>query len=126
MSARWPAPPASSPSADVVNPGQFLAIGWNDGYVRLVGLENSKAAHQIQITDEDDVSISYIAWAKNRTGRSLKTKLSAASYQLLEGLKLSRDKQRPDLPREATFLDIDSALPKISPLPMDGGAGYVT
>ncbi|KAJ2907242.1 hypothetical protein MKZ38_006536 [Zalerion maritima] len=103
--------------------GQFLAIGWDDGFVRLVGLENSKAAHQIMITDEDDVLISHISWAKNHTRKSTKYKTWSGAGLLSGDLKPGQITNKPDLPRALTFLEVDTALPKISPLPMDGGSG---
>ncbi|KAJ8125266.1 hypothetical protein O1611_g8373 [Lasiodiplodia mahajangana] len=40
-----------------------------------------------------------------------------------QGLDLSKKKSAADLPRELTFLEIETALPKLSPLPASGGSG---
>lgn len=108
--------------------GQFLAVGWNDGFVRLMGLENSKAAHHIQILPPSDGDrIAYIGWACNSIAAHPSDKLS----KILgdgdpEGWKaLSGGDVSIDLPRELAFLEIETALPKISPLPSSSaGSGY--
>jgi anaphase-promoting complex subunit 4 len=94
--------------------------------VRLVGLENSKAVHQIHVTDDSSAGIQFIAWSRNHTGRRARGRSPATSEdwrQLLGDLQLDDKKEVLDLPHELTFLEVDTALPKLSPLPVSGGSG---
>ncbi|TQN65656.1 Anaphase-promoting complex subunit 4 [Colletotrichum shisoi] len=110
--------------------GQFLAVGWSDGYVRLMGLENNKAAHHIRVCGDDTTppSITHIGWSRNIVGKR-QTHFQETTSQpwrkfLSEGLELPGGAAPLDFPRELTFLEVDSALPKISPLPSSSaGAG---
>lgn len=105
--------------------GQFLAVAWSDGIVRLMGLENGKAVHQIQVCDGSQSKITRVGWARNLAGK--RPAASRSSSSTLDGLFLLGDagekKGALDLPRELTFLEVETALPKISPLPASGGAG---
>ena len=143
-------PPATLPSLvahlagrDVADsiPGQFLAVAWDDGTVRLLGVENTKVVHRINVSQQpadlaaDPEPITFVAWARNLTGkRHFGTDNDMASR--LRGLGLpSTDELRQgdteghgaddlaDLPHALTFLEIDTSLPKISPLPVSGGTG---
>lgn len=122
-------------------PGQFLAVAWDDGTVRLLGVENTKVVHRISVSqhpadpDADPEPITYVAWARNLTGkRHFGTDNDIESR--LRGLGLSSADElgqgRPgasgedgltDLPHALTFLEIDTSLPKLSPLPVSGGTG---
>ncbi|KZL83781.1 anaphase-promoting complex component cut20 apc4 [Colletotrichum incanum] len=119
-----PGQQAAQPQAVRWKPdGQFLAVGWSDGYVRLMGLENNKAAHHIRICGDDTTapSITHIGWSRNIVGkpRSWYHNTSSRPWQKLmsEELELPGGPAPLDFPRELTFLEVDSALPKISPLP---------
>ncbi|KAL1846099.1 hypothetical protein VTK73DRAFT_353 [Phialemonium thermophilum] len=109
--------------------GQFLAVGWSDGVVRLLGLENTRAVHHIRVSGPPSPSqISHIAWARNHVGRRQLKRPSAAADALRGkllsgGLELGKGRDVLDLPHEVTFFEIDTALPKISPLPVSGGSG---
>ncbi|KAK1490250.1 anaphase-promoting complex component Cut20/Apc4 [Colletotrichum cuscutae] len=110
--------------------GQFLAVGWSDGYVRLMGLENNKAAHHIRVCGDDTATpnITHIGWSRNIVGKPQKMarQSPAQPWQKLmsEELNLPGSPAPLDLPRELTFLEVDSALPNISPLPSSSaGAG---
>uniref|UniRef100_A0A0D2XZN0 Anaphase-promoting complex subunit 4 n=1 Tax=Fusarium oxysporum (strain Fo5176) TaxID=660025 RepID=A0A0D2XZN0_FUSOF len=115
------APGLKAPDAQAVtwrSDGQFLAVGWSDGFVRLMGLENNKAAHHIKVGESSGNKITHIGWASSSiAGKSS----SAVSQALKDGL--GEDPTRNggglplDLPRELTFLEVDTVLPKISPLP---------
>ncbi|KAI5459994.1 anaphase-promoting complex, cyclosome, subunit 4-domain-containing protein [Mariannaea sp. PMI_226] len=121
-------PGQKAPDAQAVTwkpDGQFLAVGWSDGFVRLMGLENNKAAHHIKVSESPDAKITHIGWAsssiidkgRNAASQAIKNSLSK------EG-GLSRDEDIIDLPRELAFLEVDTAFPKISPLPSESaGAG---
>ncbi|RMJ07220.1 hypothetical protein CDV36_013174 [Fusarium kuroshium] len=120
------APGQKAPEAQAVtwrSDGQFLAVGWSDGFVRLMGLENNKAAHHIKVGEGPGNKITHIGWSSN----SITDKSSSAVSQALKnGLErdqaFGEDGLPQDLPRELTFLEIDTALPKLSPLP-SGSAG---
>ncbi|KAK0711407.1 anaphase-promoting complex, cyclosome, subunit 4-domain-containing protein [Lasiosphaeris hirsuta] len=102
--------------------GQFLAAGWSDGVVRLVGLESSKAVHHIRVCDGASVKIDFIGWSRNVTGRTPARRTSSSKLQSWE-ICLDDKKDIRDLPHELTFLEAETALPKISPLPVSGGSG---
>jgi anaphase-promoting complex subunit 4 len=119
--------------------GQFLAAGWSDGVVRLVGLESSKAVHHIRVVGGRDGGggggggaaaaggkIGFIAWGRNATGESQRRdgRLGKGGEQerriLLDGERTGD--VAVDLPRELVFLEAETSLPKLSPLPA-GGSG---
>ncbi|KAI1384528.1 anaphase-promoting complex, cyclosome, subunit 4-domain-containing protein [Hypoxylon trugodes] len=107
--------------------GQFLAVGWSDGVVRLLGLETSKAVHQMPICEAGKSRITCVGWSRNNT-RKHSDSTSLSSTIPLEGLTAhglfpSGKKSTADLPRELTFLEVETALPKLSPLPASGGSG---
>ncbi|KAI0202763.1 anaphase-promoting complex, cyclosome, subunit 4-domain-containing protein [Astrocystis sublimbata] len=106
--------------------GQFLAAGWSDGVVRLMGLETNKAVHQMAICDDGKASITSIGWTQYLAGkRPVSTQSVAKTWEKLasQGLDLNKHKPTADLPRELTFLEVETALPKLSPLPASGGSG---
>ena len=98
--------------------GQFLAVAWSDGVVRLVGLESPKAVHQIRLYDGTPVAITYISWAKNLVG-------SREAWQggLFEGQDEQQSSEMLDLPQALLFLEVEDDLPKLPPLPVSGGTG---
>ncbi|TQV92594.1 anaphase-promoting complex component Cut20/Apc4 [Cordyceps javanica] len=97
--------------------GQFLAVGWSDGAVRIMSLENNKAVHQMQLCNDDAAKITHIGWATSIINKQLGGKESNSGKQPLEGLSLDGRSGTLNLPQELTFLEVDTALPKISPLP---------
>ncbi|KAI1097365.1 anaphase-promoting complex, cyclosome, subunit 4-domain-containing protein [Jackrogersella minutella] len=107
--------------------GQFLAVGWSDGVVRLMGLETNKAVHQMPICEPDKSRITCIGWGRNNARKH--TNSTSASSSTPQGDLVSHDLFRSgskaivDLPRELTFLEIETALPKLGPLPASGGSG---
>ncbi|EFZ00977.2 anaphase-promoting complex component Cut20/Apc4 [Metarhizium robertsii ARSEF 23] len=97
--------------------GQFLAVGWSDGVVRLMGLETNKAAHHIPVCG-GTANISHIGWATcNVASKSPGDLLIQSKDGILTNTTTSDDNLPPNLPQELTFLEVDTALPKISPLP---------
>ena len=111
----------------ILRPGQFLAVGWSDGVVRLLGLENTKAVHHIRVSEVEDSRFTYIGWSRNRTGlrSSVSGERGAKSWRDLLSDKIDSEQRQEshDLPHELTFLEVDTSLPKISPLPVSGGSG---
>lgn len=97
-------------------------MGWTDGVVRLMGLENNKAAHHIQVCNPSEGNIAYIGWASSRILDKQSQSLHEQIQQGLEALSMDDGQKVVDLPRELTFLEVDTALPRLSPLP-SGSAG---
>ncbi|KAH6890369.1 anaphase-promoting complex, cyclosome, subunit 4-domain-containing protein [Thelonectria olida] len=124
------APGKKAPDAQAVTwkpDGQFLAVGWSDGFVRLMGLETNKAAHHIRVCGAPDVKITHIGWAISSI---VDESLNVASKAIRIGLAkdeaaLGLDGEDAiDLPQELASLEVDTSLPKISPLPSSSaGAG---
>lgn len=106
-----------------IESGQFLAVGWSDGVVRLMGLETNKAAHHIPVCEGANVKITRIGWAScNITSKVSGDLQTRAGDRLSRGSTVSEDNLPPNLPQELTLLEVDTALPKLSPLPV-GSAG---
>lgn len=99
-------------------PGQFLAVAWSDGVVRLMGLENNKAAHHIPVCDKSE-TITHIGWATCFISSKKPIKVSSRiTDELSDDWHQGGDKSVPlDLPRELTFLEVETALPNLSALP---------
>lgn len=93
--------------------------------MRLLGLENSKAVHNIRVGASS--KICHIAWSKNYTGKNpgRPSDMNGPSWDKLLSGELDKDSDRVllNLPHELTFLDIEDCLPKLSPLPVSGGTG---
>ncbi|KAJ4424298.1 hypothetical protein N0V82_000998 [Gnomoniopsis sp. IMI 355080] len=110
----------------------WKADAWDDGNIGLLSVENTKVVHRIAIKDGDAqlAPITYIAWAQNLTGKR-HFSYNGDKASKLRGLiqdELALDGARGisdlvDLPHALTFLEIDTSLPKISPLPVSGGTG---
>ncbi|KPM46299.1 hypothetical protein AK830_g353 [Neonectria ditissima] len=125
------APGQKAPEAQAVTwkpDGQFLAVGWSDGFVRLMGLENNKAAHHIPVCESSEARITHIGWSSNIIAdKGANIVAQALKSGLSTDLGYGGDDVPMDLPRELTFLEVDTALPKISPLPSaSAGAGEDT
>ncbi|KHO00818.1 WD40 repeat-like-containing domain protein [Metarhizium album ARSEF 1941] len=116
-----PAPGTQPPQVVTVTwkpDGQFLAVGWSDGVVRLVGLETNKAAHHIPVCEGTDANISCIGWASCSVASTSPRDLPIRSSHGLSRDRTASDGDLPpNLPQELAFLEVDTALPKISPLP---------
>jgi anaphase-promoting complex subunit 4 len=97
--------------------------------LRLLGFENAKAAHQIPIFEKGQSKFAYIAWSRNQIARRAKkspSKDEDAWTKFLANDTDSENKEDVDvlsLPEELTFIEVDTALPKLSPLPVSGGSG---
>ncbi|KAG6007453.1 hypothetical protein E4U54_008835 [Claviceps lovelessii] len=90
-----------------------------------MGLENNKAAHHIAVCADHNTRITHIGWASCRITPNQATGFSShVKDNIVNELAASSDERNlpPNLPRELTFLEVDTALPKISPLPT-GSAG---
>lgn len=108
--------------------GQFLAVGWDDGTVRLLGVENTKVVHRINVAQHDSgndaepAPITHIGWARNLARKRYHGPKSHVRAELSDPLD-AEDGHLANLPHALTFLEIDASLPKISPLPVSGGTG---
>lgn len=105
--------------------GQFLSLGWSDGVVRLMGLENNKAAHHIPVCDKAEATITHIGWSTaiiaSKSDGAIANRLGD---EFTQGWTEPGAKTPLDLPQELTFLEVETALPRISPLPTSSaGAG---
>lgn len=90
--------------------------------MRLVGLESSKAVHHIRVTADSTFKTEFIAWSRNLTRN--RSGLSRPLNQLVsQGGLLDEQKHPLDLPHDLEFVEIETALPKLSPLPVSGGTG---
>jgi len=97
--------------------------------VRLMGLENSKAVHHLRAVQQEHSGFTYIGWSRNLTG---KRRTGAIRKPFLGGdvavppdrFEASSKEELLDLERDLTFLEVETALPKLSPLPVSGGSGY--
>ena len=92
--------------------------------VRLVGVERGKAVHAIRVAGG---RIGFVGWGRNVTGESRRRK-GVRRRIAGEERRVVLDGERTgdvavDLPRELTFLEVETALPKLSPLPVSGGSG---
>ncbi|KAL5614639.1 hypothetical protein BROUX41_004738 [Berkeleyomyces rouxiae] len=103
--------------------GQFIAVAWKDGVVRLMNLETSKSAHSIQVLPKGSQGeIHYLAWATARiplgreNGSGDKDGGSQRTNEVGEAVA--------NLPQHIMFLETDISLPKLSPLPtISAGSG---
>ncbi len=71
----------------------------------------------MQLCDGGAAKITHIGWATSTITKKVRRKASNSGEQLLDGLDLDNRSGVLDLPQELTFLEVDTALPKISPLP---------
>lgn len=92
--------------------------------VRLTGLESTKAVQHVRVLEEGEDSkskIEFMAWVRNSTGESQGRKGDGSNRKIHLDGDNTRD-MAADLPRELIFLELETALPRLSPLPA-GGTG---
>jgi anaphase-promoting complex subunit 4 len=117
QSAKLGAKTPSAPSVRWRPDGQFFAVGWSDGFVRLMGLENNRAAHHIQVCESDDVNITHIGWSTNKIDQQSNAGPGSPLANLSQQPGIQNGSTLADLPQQLMFLEVDTALPKLSPLP---------
>lgn len=89
-----------------------------------MGLENNKAVHHMQLCNDSAAKITHIGWATSTIIKKPGKKTSKPGEELLDGFHFENGSSVLNLPQELTFLEVDTALPKISPLPTaSAGAG---
>jgi len=107
--------------------GEHLAVAWSDGVVRVLGLEGGKPLHHIRISDGGDGGkIEFLGWARNVSADSRRRRKVGGSGGQERQVMLDGERSgdlAADLPRELTFLEIETALPKLPSLPASGTSG---
>jgi anaphase-promoting complex subunit 4 len=111
--------------------GQLLAIGWDDGSVRLIGAESTKVVHQFT-TGAGKSGISCVGWVSNSTKKHIAAangpKASGSWGNLLaDDVPTSEEPLHGDgvplnLPRDLSQIDIETSLPKLSVLASGGSS----
>ena len=111
--------------------GQFLATANDDSYLFLTNIHTGKVVHNIDCSQYSRSRVSCLGWGINFTES---TKVNEQLNKLTDSLTLddiiSRNPQIKstdnvsDLPMDLAFLDLESLLPKLSPL-APGGIEYV-
>lgn len=88
-----------------------------------MGLENNKTVHHIKVCDAlSSARITHIGWATS----ALVEKSTKTVSERLKHIDPDAQYGLLDLPGELTLMEIETALPKISPLPSgSAGAGLV-
>ncbi|KAJ6444669.1 anaphase-promoting complex component Cut20/Apc4 [Purpureocillium lavendulum] len=88
--------------------GQFLAVGWTDGVVRLMGLENNKAAHHIPVSTDGGPAITHIGWTNSNISNKKATQVASTRFKDELAKEWDSNKLPLDLPTELTFLEVQS------------------
>lgn len=104
--------------------GKLFAIAWNDGSVRIVGIESCKVVHQFS-TGSEVSGITCMGWCSNLTKKT-SSSMSPAKHvkpwkAFLPGNETD-DKESLDLPRDLSLIDIEISLPKLSVLALGGNS----
>lgn len=90
-----------------------------------MGLENNKTAHHLDICPGTDSQITHVGWACNSIPGCSAPKTLGQQSSEASASSITIDMEERSLvslPRELTFLEVETALPKLSPLP-SGSAG---
>jgi anaphase-promoting complex subunit 4 len=82
-----------------------------------MGLENNRAAHHIQVCEADQAKITHIGWSTNKIDKHNGIVSGRLRGGLLGQPGIQSGSTLANLPRELMFVEVDTALPKISPLP---------
>ena len=97
----------------------------------MTSAHTGKVIHQIDFTSHSKSQICCLGWSINFTGDqdTLRFPNGAGPDESLDELlkrlgKTTAPDEVPDLPADLAFLDVESLLPKLSPLAL-GGAEYV-
>jgi anaphase-promoting complex subunit 4 len=107
----------------------MLAAAGSDGSIRLLGAESSKVVHRIAVDTKGlgPTSVTCLGWVsniiRNKANWDL-SQLKAISRKTGPegGLDKEEDESSLDLPRDLSLIDIETSLPKLSPLPSIGGS----
>lgn len=95
--------------------------------MRVVGLEGGRVVHTVRVSEGGEKNLEFMAWVRNVTRESRRRRqLNGAVWK--EERRVVLDGERTadvgvDLPQELAFLEVETALPKLSLLPVSGGSG---
>ena len=111
--------------------GQLLATASGDHSLSLTNAHTGKTVHKLDCTHYSQSEVSCLGWGVNltETKKPHEQIASLRGFLDLEGVndtppQIKTANSNPDLPLDLAFLDIESSLPKLSPLAA-GGIEYV-
>ena len=92
-----------------------------------MSFENNKAVQRVRIGETEHAqvgSVDFIAWSHILTGwRRHRGGILKCGFLHKTNNKLKRDDDVASFPQQLAYLEIDTVLPKMSPLPVSGGSG---
>ena len=104
--------------------GRLLAVGFDSGILLLMNTHTGGIVQKLQITKTGESLIRYLAWGLSLTDTSItRHQIQAENSKItLESLldQVFQDTSvelPPDLPAELAALDVETLLPKMSPIP---------
>ncbi|KAI9732831.1 MAG: hypothetical protein M1834_003769 [Cirrosporium novae-zelandiae] len=108
--------------------GKLLAAGYNDGTVRVLNAYSGKIVHRLDISADSGLEVTCLGWGsshfRKKEGSRPKHISAGSSLGLADIFSRAQNEVSPaiyaDLPRELALLDIETSLPKLSPLPSSG------
>ena len=111
--------------------GQLLATASGDHCLTLTNAHTGKTVHKLDCAQYSQSEVSCLGWGVNVTEtKKLNEQFASLRGSLdLEGVndtppQMKTADSNPDLPLDLAFLDVESSLPKLSPLAA-GGFEYV-
>ena len=111
--------------------GQLIAVAFQNNLLQLTSAHTGKAIHQMNFVFHSTSQICCLGWSINSTAnqRTPQSPSSLGHDTSLDDLLTRRGKtlapdEAPDLPADLAFLDVESLLPRLSPLAL-GGVEYV-
>ena len=104
--------------------GRLLAVGYDNGILLLVNTHTGGIVQKLQITKTEESSIRYLAWGLSLTDPSItRHQIQAGNSKVTlenlldQGFRGNTLEIPPDLPAELAALDVETLLPKMSPIP---------
>ena len=122
-----PCAPSSQPSNTKSPRGQSLAAAYDNISLTLTNAHTGKIVHQIDCSAYSKTQICCLGWGINfMDGNQIGLERDQVKHQLTLDDMISQNPQVksldtvPDLPLDLALLDIESSLPKLSPLSSGG------
>lgn len=107
--------------------GQLLATAFSDNSLILTNAHTGKVVHQIDCSTYSKAQICCLGWGINFTeGSKINNEVNKSTSDITLDDLISRNPQAkvpdivPYLPLDLTFLDVETSLPKLSPLSSGG------